>query len=169
MLCQQYSSNGTYCVPEVLGSVQVSLLLHFFQGAPILTIEQNSTNNQLTISTLVQVLSGNGLTSLVASAAPGDVCTDCGKALLAFSLLAFVPRSLIDICRVIKGEALAQAAAPSSSASANIRSGAVSKCGSQYRFVPFLPFALTMNFPRYNRLLFRQHHPIFSARSKRCS
>lgn len=29
MLCQRYTSNGTYCVPSVLGNVQVSVYLSF--------------------------------------------------------------------------------------------------------------------------------------------
>jgi len=75
---------------------------------------QNSTGNDITLSTAVSLVAGTGFSSFLSSAPASAVCNDCGKAL------------------VVKASALASSISPSGTAASSITSQASSKCGASF-------------------------------------
>jgi len=63
LLCTKYTSNNTYCVPEVLSAAQ------------------NSSGTELSLSTLTSLLSSGDATSFLSTIPKSVYCTDCGDAI----------------------------------------------------------------------------------------
>jgi len=66
MLCTQYTSNSTFCVPSVLGNVQTA------------------TGKNITLAQVQAIVSG-GLSTSLAAVPPATYCNDCGHALFTQS------------------------------------------------------------------------------------